>query len=183
VFSQAVEAIDRSRVHFVGGAQSYLLGKLTDVHHLWSGRADLVRDGFYRAFGDFDSLALYGRETGDKDILSVVSVVKEYGAALPGLIDQVSAGACAQPGDADLLLMTAHRSKGLEFDQVLLDDDFHDLIDKNGRPNHGAMDAHAYEQEVNLLYVAVTRARHAVEMNRQLHAVLDAVQTGKLRLP
>ena len=113
----------------------------------------------------------------------MVSVVKEYGAALPRLIDQVSASACAQPGEANLLLMTAHRSKGLEFDQVLLDDDFHDLVDKNGRPNHGAMDAHAFDQEVNLLYVALTRARHAVELNRQLQAVLDTVQAGKLHVP
>jgi F-box protein 18 (helicase) len=183
VFSRAVQAVERSRIHFIGGVHTYLLGKLTDVHHLWSGRADLVKDGFYRAFEDFDSLALYGRETADKDILSVVSVVKEYGAALPRLIDQVSACACAQPGEANLLLMTAHRAKGLEFDQVLLDDDFHDLVDKKGRPNHGAMDSHAFEQEVNLLYVALTRARHAVELNPQLQAVLDAVQAGKLRPP
>ena len=183
VFSQAVRAVDRSRIHFIGGVQNYLLGRLTDVHHLWAGRADLVKDGFYRAFEDFDALALYGRETADKDILSVVSVVKEYGAALPRLIDQVTASACAQPGEASLLLMTAHRSKGLEFDQVQLDDDFHDLVDKQGRPNLGAMDAHAFEQEVNLLYVALTRARHAVALNPQLQAVLDAVQGGKLRVP
>ena len=183
VFSQAVQAVDRSRIHFIGGVQNYLLGRLTDVHHLWAGRADLVKDGFYRAFEDFDALALYGRETADKDILSVVSVVKEYGAALPRLIDQVTASACAQPGEASLLLMTAHRSKGLEFDQVQLDDDFHDLVDKQGRPNLGAMDAHAFEQEVNLLYVALTRARHAVALNPQLQAVLDAVQGGKLRVP
>lgn len=183
VFSQAVRAVDRSRIHFIGGVQNYLLGRLTDVHHLWAGRADLVKDGFYRAFEDFDALALYGRETADKDILSVVSVVKEYGAALPRLIDQVTASACAQPGEASVLLMTAHRSKGLEFDQVQLDDDFHDLVDKQGRPNLGAMDAHAFEQEVNLLYVALTRARHAVALNPQLQAVLDAVQGGKLRVP
>lgn len=181
VFSRAVQAIDRDRVHFVGGAQTYLLDKLSDVHHLWSGRADLVRDGFYRAFEDFDALALYGRETGDMDILSVVSVVKEYGAALPGLIEKVSASACAQPGDAKLLLMTAHRSKGLEFEQVLLDDDFQDLVDKHGRISRGALDAQAFEQEVNLLYVALTRARHAVQLNSQLKAVLEAVQAGKLR--
>jgi len=183
VFSQAVRAVDRSRIHFIGGVQNYLLGRLTDVHHLWAGRADLVKDGFYRAFEDFDALALYGRETADKDILSVVSVVREYGAALPRLIDQVTASACAHPGEASVLLMTAHRSKGLEFDQVQLDDDFHDLVDKQGRPNLGAMDAHAFEQEVNLLYVALTRARHAVALNPQLQAVLDAVQGGKLRMP
>lgn len=176
VFAQAVGAIGQNKVHFVGGVQNYLLGKLTDVHHIWSERRDLVRDAFYRDFDDFESLALYGRETGDKDILSLVSVVREYRAALPGLIATVTSAACEQPGDADILLMTAHRSKGLEFDQVLLDDDFQDLVDKEGKPNRGALDAQAFEQEINLLYVAMTRARGALELNRQCRAVLDAAQ-------
>jgi F-box protein 18 (helicase) len=180
VFAQAVKAIDQSKVHFVGGVQNYLLGKLTDVHNIWSGRPDLVQDAFYRDFGDIESLALHGRETSDKEILSLVSVVREYRAALPGLIATVTGAACEQAGDADILLMTAHRSKGLEFDQVLLDDDFHDLVDKHGKPNKGVLDAQAFEQEINLLYVGMTRARRALELNRQCRAVLDAAQrTGK----
>jgi F-box protein 18 (helicase) len=176
VFAQAVRAIDRNRVHFVGGVQNYLLGKLTDVHNLWSGRRDLVQDAFYRDFDDIESLALHGRDTGDKEILSLVSVVREYRAALPGLIATVTGAACDKAADADILLMTAHRSKGLEFDQVLLDDDFHELVDKQGKPNRGALDALAFEQEINLLYVAMTRARRALELNRQCRAVLDAAQ-------
>jgi F-box protein 18 (helicase) len=176
VFAQAVKAIGQSRVHFIGGVQNYLLGKLSDVHHLWSGRRDLVQDAFYRDFDGIDALALHGRETGDKEIMSLVSVVREYRAALPGLIATVTAAASEEPQDADLLLMTAHRSKGLEFDQVLLDDDFHDLVDKQGRPNRGALSPQDFEQEINLLYVGMTRARHALELNRQCRAVLDAAQ-------
>jgi F-box protein, helicase, 18 len=181
VFAQAVQALGNRKVHFVGGAQYYLLGKLTDVYSMWTDRKDLVRDAFYREFSDFESLASYGRETGDKDILSLVSMVREYRGALPGLIASVTAQACEHAGDADILLMTAHRSKGLEFDQVVLDDDFHELIDRKGQPNTGAMDAQAFEQEVNLLYVAMTRARRAIEFNRQIRAVLDAVQGGTLQ--
>ncbi|MET0963020.1 MAG: UvrD-helicase domain-containing protein [Noviherbaspirillum sp.] len=176
VFAQAVQAIGQNKVHFVGGVQNYLLGRLTDVHHIWSERKDLVRDAFYRDFDDFEALTLYGRETGDKEILSLVSVVRQYRATLPGLIATVTSAACEQAGDADVLLMTAHRSKGLEFDQVLLDDDFQDLVDKKGKPNMGALDAQAFEQEINLLYVAMTRARRALELNRQCRAVLDAAQ-------
>jgi superfamily I DNA/RNA helicase len=176
VFAQAVKAIDQSKVHFVGGVQNYLLGKLTDVHNIWSGRRDLVQDAFYRDFDDIESLALHGRETGDREILSLVSVVREYRAALPGLIATVTGAACERPGDAGILLMTAHRSKGLEFDQVLLDDDFLDLVDKRGQPDRGALDVEAFEQEINLLYVGMTRARHALELNRQCRAVLDAAR-------
>ncbi len=176
VFAQAGKAIDQHKIHFVGGVQNYLLGKLTDVHHIWSGRRDLVQDVFYRDFEDIDALTLHGRETGDKEILSLVSVVREYRAALPGLIATVTEAACERAADADVLLMTAHRSKGLEFDQVLLDDDFHDLVNKEGKPDMGALEPAAFEQEINLLYVGMTRARHALELNRQCRAVLDAAQ-------
>ena len=84
------------------------------------------------------------------------------------------------PVDATLVTTGTKQLLGLEFDQVVLEDDFHDLVDKKGRRNQGAMDTDAFEQEVNLLYVALTRARRAVEPNHQLRSVLDAVRGGTL---
>lgn len=56
--------------------------------------------------------------------------------------------------DADLILTTAHQSKGCEFDHVVLFDDF--------PMNDG--DAH------NILYVAMTRARKSIYLNESLSA-------------
>lgn len=181
VFNQAVNLLGQRRVHFVGGLHSSLFGKLRDIYGLWSDQGALVQDAFYREFGNFDALATYGRETSDKEILSLVSIVNQYRTALPGLMDQVGGQACATAAEAQVLLLTAHRSKGLQFDQVLLDDDFQDLVDKRGRRTAAhASNATEFEQEINLLYVAMTRARSAIQFNRQYLAFIEAVDKGSL---
>lgn len=61
--------------------------------------------------------------------------------------------------DAKINLITAHRSKGLEFEQVILADDFPSNYDNKGRY------VGLSEEETNLLYVAVTRAVCALNIN------------------
>ncbi len=65
-------------------------------------------------------------------------------------------------GERGIFLSSIHGAKGMEFDKVYLVD----LVDKifpscyyitNGSTG-------AYEEEVRLLYVALTRARHSVEV-------------------
>jgi superfamily I DNA/RNA helicase len=179
VFNQAVGLLGQRRVHFVGGLHNSLFGKLRDIYGLWSDQGELVQDAFYREFGNFDALASYGRETSDKEILSLVSVVNQYRAALPELMNKVAGQTCANAADAQVLLLTAHRSKGLQFDQVLLDDDYQELVDKRGRRT--AVDEAEFEQEVNLLYVAMTRAKRAIQFNRQYLAFIEAIDKGTLR--
>lgn len=57
---------------------------------------------------------------------------------------------------------TAHKSKGREWHQVVLEDDFRDVYDEKG--NWIGLTT----EEQNLLYVALTRAQHALEYNIQV---------------
>ncbi|EBA4670616.1 DNA helicase, partial [Salmonella enterica] len=57
--------------------------------------------------------------------------------------------------EADVTVCTAHRSKGLEWDTVKLYDDFADILDPE-------MPADKRDDELNLLYVATTRARRTL---------------------
>ncbi|MFA0393459.1 DUF87 domain-containing protein [Vibrio sp. 10N.222.54.A1] len=71
------------------------------------------------------------------------------------------------PEKAELTLVTAHMSKGLEYDTVMLSDDFSATIAafKNGKP----LD----EPELNLLYVAITRAKKTLIIPDELYAALE----------
>ncbi|MEZ9825314.1 hypothetical protein OAS_19470 [Vibrio cyclitrophicus ZF65] len=71
------------------------------------------------------------------------------------------------PEKAELTLVTAHMSKGLEYDTVMLSDDFFAAIAsfKNGKP----LD----EPELNLLYVTITRAKKTLIVPDELHAALE----------
>jgi hypothetical protein len=69
--------------------------------------------------------------------------------------------------DAKIFLTTAHGCKGLEFDHVMLADDFYSAINSfgNGKPITDA--------ELYLLYVAVTRPRKTLVLPDELYMALD----------
>lgn len=76
-------------------------------------------------------------------------------------------------GKEKVSMITAHRSKGLEFDQVVLAEDFPSNYDSKGKF------IGLNEQETNLLYVAATRAKNALQYNSTVKELLD--YTGTLK--
>jgi superfamily I DNA/RNA helicase len=77
------------------------------------------------------------------------------------------AEAAPHPAAADRVLATAHKAKGLEWARVRLADDFPsleelDALDQAGLPY---LTPEERDQELHLLYVAVTRARQQLELN------------------
>ncbi|EFH1645195.1 ATP-binding domain-containing protein, partial [Escherichia coli] len=73
--------------------------------------------------------------------------------------------------DADITVSTAHRSKGLEWPVVILDEDFADITDP-------LMPEDERRDETNLLYVATTRARKTLVLN-SLMRQLVAEEVGR----
>lgn len=69
--------------------------------------------------------------------------------------------------DATIHLATAHSSKGLEFDTVILADDFHDAINAFGKGKPMS------DNELYLLYVAVTRAKKTLVIADELFEALQ----------
>ncbi len=71
------------------------------------------------------------------------------------------------------MFTTAHGSKGLEFDQVLLTEDYFELTDDKEILLPASK---VPEEELNLLYVAATRAERALQLNESIRSLLRAVQ-------
>ncbi len=69
---------------------------------------------------------------------------------------------------SDFTLVTGHKSKGLEWDEVTLTDDFYDPKSYEGTP----IEYLQQEQVGELLYVAITRARYKVNLPLRLQEVL-----------
>lgn len=71
-----------------------------------------------------------------------------------------------KPWDADVTLTTAHKSKGMEYAQVILANDFPGVIDEDGdyRPLN--------DMERNLAYVAATRAQEVLELNQTVEDIM-----------
>lgn len=161
LFNKAVAVMrEGDRLHLLGGVSRYRFDQLIDVHNIMY-RGE-VRDPFYRAFGSFDELEAYGEACEDREILSRCAVVRSHGRQVPSLVSAIERAQTESPADARVVLSTAHMSKGLEFDDVVLATDFAKPYDDDG--SQAKIDA----EEANILYVAMTRARVSLRLGEQL---------------
>lgn len=84
------------------------------------------------------------------DVSRIISILENY----------------AQPKEYEILYSTAHKAKGLEWDVVVLADDFPSPLTKDGSW------AGLTQEEQNLLYVAATRAKKTLVKNSSIEEML-----------
>lgn len=182
LFDAAVQALDSNRpFHFVGGTSGYRFDAMMDAYHLSVGDRSSIRDPIIRQFADLSELEQAAKDTDDRDLKFLSKIADGYGQRIPALIRELerrhvpapSANAFATTHSDGLVFTTAHKSKGLEFDQVLLANDFCDLTDDQEKllPADNVV-----EDELNLLYVAATRAERALHLNDGTRSFLRAIQ-------
>lgn len=78
------------------------------------------------------------------------------------------------PEVPDVIFTTAHKSKGREFEQVVLESDFKSPYNSEGEFTG------LITEEQNLLYVAVTRAIHKLEYNDTTNEIIKYHMEGEL---
>lgn len=127
------------------------------------------------AFGSSADLEAYIEETHDTELGTAWNLVTCHGSALPDLYRTLRA--MPARNNAMITLATVHTAKGLEWDRVIVLDDFGDLaellttqglarlaqlhrIAQSNRTNPRFIEL---LEEINLLYVAYTRARIRLE--------------------
>lgn len=135
-------------VALVGGGTA--LAKLAKAaHDLIAGRRTSHPELY--AFPSWESVREYARDGGSgADLAPLVNLIDTHGTerimeATKSLTDEAK---------ADVIVSTAHKAKGREWNTVLVSDDYF-------VPNEGSEDIPAPEAMIG--YVAVTRARHALD--------------------
>ena len=88
-----------------------------------------MRDPYLRSFGSFDELVGLAEASEEPELRQLVRVVCDYGHQIPRLIEDIRSRHTDVPKHAwadfdGIYFCTAHKSKGLEFEQVWLADDF-----------------------------------------------------------
>lgn len=167
VFAEAVRLLQTNRrYHFVGGVEGYKLDKVLDAYYLYVGDTGLIKDPYLRSFSGFDELGALAEESEDPELKHLVRVIQEYGHQVPALVDEITARHVADlrkehwANFDGIFFSTAHKAKGLEFDQVWLADDYMRFF-KDGRE----LEPEEVEPEdVHILYVALTRAKAAIRL-------------------
>mmetsp|Transcript_74506 Transcript_74506/g.164736 ORF Transcript_74506/g.164736 Transcript_74506/m.164736 type:complete len:255 (-) Transcript_74506:86-850(-) len=165
----------RLEISWVGGVKGYRLGLLRDLCHLGLGQREQVESARVRSFATLEAAHGFASRMEDRELLARIKLVRRYSAVeLLQRLQRLEAAAERQEQrprgkPAGICLATVHKAKGLEWDTVVLADDFpspEDLSRASGAGaggGDGSPGSEAMHQEVNALYVAVTRAARALQ--------------------
>ena len=174
VMGNVLHCLARNMRCAVLGGTRELKRLLRDVQRIKQGSAasvpELVGFGTWR-----DVMAFSGQPEGDY-LRSLVNLVQEHGEdRMLSALDRCE----DQEQTAEVLCSTAHRAKGREWNYVRLDPDFESGFIRAARaPAYNDNQAKAsFEAEARLLYVAMTRARLAVHLPRDIQKRFGLRQT------
>lgn len=176
VFSHTARAINNEKTWWhVGGSEGYRFDQILDVYYLWKRMLDSIRDPFIKSFTDFTELKVYVDDVGDAELKPRCRIVEEYGDQVPVIIEKIKGkvGAASSIDSSDVVLGTCHKMKGLEAPNVLLDDDFIELCEftemlNKATPGEKAEQLRKANEELNILYVGITRAKKVLQLNLDL---------------
>jgi len=116
----------------------------------------------------------YAANIDDIELKSALKINEEYGNKIQNLKQLAQKYFYDKRGEINTFLTTAHVSKGLEWDKVIIADDFPDFAKKISESKYSNIAAfkrgiHKVDplivNEFNLFYVAVTRAKQKLIIN------------------
>jgi hypothetical protein len=153
-----IEALDEHKSpHLVGGTDE-LMEMLRGVHDLKEGRQSTVPDFF--GFEKWDQVVEFAKSGEGDHLLSFVKLVESRGErqlmwALNRTVDEER---------SEVIISTAHKAKGREWDKVRLMDDFLRSQPQRPQQNDGHKTNGHDPAEIRLFYVALTRAKEAIDV-------------------
>ena len=174
----------------ISGVQGYGFADVLDTAYVLNGDVKKVTNPFLKRFKTGTSLQTYATKTSNQEIISRIKIIMSMGGPetvvhLCKRLIEKSKQHEANYGNMTSIhhrmnlvhLGTVHKAKGLEFNNVMLADDFVDLNDgelreKVKRQMRGFVD------EFNIVYVAVTRAKRRLRVGPSLRGFLNL--TGML---
>ena len=166
-------------IFFEGNINSYTFAdegaSLYDVLNLYNGKTDKIKDKLIASMKTLKELEDYIEKTEDNSLAMIVEVVKEFGNKLPALINELKTNHTTTKEEADMIFSTVHRCKGMEYDEVTLLNDFINpeklkkYISQFGGDKITEADKNRLAEEINILYVAATRAKNKLKIPAEIN--------------
>jgi F-box protein 18 (helicase) len=152
IFDKAVKLCGKHKIGFIGGIKGYRLNRIRDIYYLFASSHERISDSYIKRFALYQDLKAYARAVEDIELMSICKVVDIYKYSIPNLVNMISENA-ADASEAEILLTTVHKSKGLEWQNVHLMSDFPSFVENSAIIKPESLDP----DEFNLVYVAITR--------------------------
>lgn len=170
LLSGLADALKSGKKPYLAGGVGDLSALIYDVELMQSGQPAISNSDFF-GFKNWHDLVAFSKASEGGSYQTVVQIIDTYGVQnLKQMINRVSAS------DVDVILTTAHKSKGKEWAHVEVCDDFATSI----RLSYLQQESYSFSdpsvEEITLLYVAMTRAQKSLVMP---DSILDILKLSK----
>lgn len=142
------------RVHVIGGVDD-LVRQIHAVYDLWRDAPHRRSHPLVSPFKRWDDFVAASETEDGAELLPLTRIARNYKEEMPQVADLLARSSGSEHG-VDAVLSTVHKAKGREWTNVVLANDFVDLVNDKGEV--------APKAEINLSYVAVTRAQGALDI-------------------
>ena len=155
---------DKKKIYFEGGYNSYSFMNQTvySIFYLKQKKNDKITIDEIKDFETIAELEQFAKDTKNQDYLNIIKFINTYGDNIFEINKKIKEFLVTDKKDADIIFTTTHKSKGLEYEQVIMADDF---ISKKELVNtKNKLSFQRANEELNIYYVAATRAKKTIQM-------------------
>jgi F-box protein 18 (helicase) len=163
-----------TKPYFEGGFANYSINNIFtvagDIIAIMNGRANKIKTAKLKGINSVEKLESFIEETEDSNLAQALEMVKEYGSKLIPFVTLLKQAIVEDKEDAEIIFTTVHKSKGMEYDEVTLLDDFNtkDKLFKmllNSDPLFRSNALKSINEEINLIYVGLTRTKGKIKLS------------------
>lgn len=155
---------EKKSIYFEGGYGSYnFMNKMVfSILMLHNGEMEKVEHEMISQFESMQELKDYSNETQNQNLKNMISLVEKYDKELFSFNNSIKELLCDEES-AEITFSTTHKSKGKEYDQVIMaQDDFINLEAITKMKEDEKVSILSIIEEVNIYYVAATRAKNVI---------------------
>jgi len=170
------EKEDIKNIYFEGNINSYTYAEegasLYDILNLYNGKRRLIKDKLIKKMTNIKELEDYIEKTEDVQLGLMIEIVNEYGNEIPSIIKKIKDKHIDndEKQKAEMVFSTVHRCKGMEYDAVQIVNDFitEEKLENTVSNPKEEVNVSKLSEEINLLYVAITRTRNSLYISEEL---------------
>ena len=175
LFEHAIDSVEKKLPFTIVGGSQDLIKLVESGYALYKGEMYNIKDPDLKGYQNWDEFKEVTEILSDSGMKRLVSVIEKYEGEALEFVGKLKDAENTNEKDAHLILTTAHKSKGREWQQVRLCDDLalgEDSLEKLTNKSELSQEE---KEQINLLYVAATRGRKAVELDTEVKQELRVI--------
>jgi superfamily I DNA/RNA helicase len=153
------------KIYFEGGYGSYSFMNQTvySIFYLKEKKNDKISMDEIKEFDSIQELESFAKDTKNQDYLNIIKFINTYGDNIFEINKKIKEKITTSKEESNIIFTTTHKSKGLEYEQVIMADDF--ISKKEILNNKNNLSDEKIKEEINIYYVAATRVKKAIKLS------------------